>query len=73
MLFNFGKCKCIHTGHGNRAGVNSLDEMVSPGLTPLMILIFSLSLSRCRATVTELSMYMSFRISMRTYRLFHNV
>ena len=18
MLFNFGKCKCIHTGHGNR-------------------------------------------------------
>ena len=33
-------------------------------LTPLLILIFSLSL--CRCTVTELSVYMSFRISMYT-------
>ena len=42
----------------NRLGnvaVNSLGEMVSPCLTPLMILIFSLSL--CRRTVTELSVY----------------
>ena len=46
--------------------VNSLGEMVSPCLTPLLILIFSLSL--CRYTVTELSVYsiMSFRISMYT-------
>ena len=44
--------------------VNSLGEMVSPCLTPLLILIFSLSL--CRCTVTELSVYMSFRISMYT-------
>ena len=43
---------------------NSLGEMVSPCLTPLLILIFSLSL--CRCTVTELSVYMSFRISMYT-------
>ena len=42
--------------------LNSLDELVSPCLTPLLILIFSLSL--CRCTVTELSVYMSFRISM---------
>ena len=39
-------------------------EMVSPCLTPLLILIFSLSL--CRCTVTELSVYMSFSISMYT-------
>ena len=44
--------------------VNSFGELVSPCLTPLLILIFSLSL--CRCTVTELSVYMSFRISMYT-------
>ena len=44
--------------------VNSLGELVSPCLTPLLILICSLSLSRC--TVTELSVYMSFRIYMYT-------
>ena len=35
--------------------VNRLGEMVSPCLTPLLILIFSLSL--CRCTVIELSVY----------------
>ena len=30
--------------------VNSLCEMVSPCLTPLLILIFSLSLCRCTVT-----------------------
>ena len=44
--------------------VNSLDEMVSPCLTPLLIPISSLSL--CRCTVTDLSVYVSFRISMYT-------
>ena len=44
--------------------VNCLGEMVSLCLTPLLILIFSLSF--CRCTVTELSVYMSFRISMYT-------
>ena len=48
----------------SNVAVNSLGEMVSPCLTPLLILIFSLSL--CRCTVTELSVYMSFRISMYT-------
>ena len=42
--------------------VNSLGGLVSPCLTPLLILIFSLPL--CICTVTELSVYMSFRISM---------
>ena len=42
--------------------LNSLGEMMSPCLTPLLILIFSLSL--CICTVTELSVYMSFSISM---------
>ena len=37
--------------------VNSFGEMVSPCLTPLLILIFSLSL--CRCTVTELSVCLS--------------
>ena len=45
--------------------VNSLGEIVSPCLTPFLILIISLSL--CICTVTELSVYMSFRISMYTY------
>ena len=40
--------------------VNSFGEIVSICLTPLLILIFSLSL--CRCTVTELSVYMSLRI-----------
>ena len=44
----------------SNVAVNSLGETVSPCLTPLLILIFSLSL--CRCTVTELSVYMSFRI-----------
>ena len=39
-------------------------SLKSPCLTPLLILIFSLSL--CKCTVTELSVYMSFRISMYT-------
>ena len=37
----------------SNVAVNSLGEMVCPCLTPLLILIFSLSL--CRCTVTELS------------------
>ena len=37
--------------------VNSLGDMVSPCLTPLLILICSLSL--CRCTVTELSVCLS--------------
>ena len=48
----------------SNVAVNSLGEMVSPCLTPLLILIFSLSL--CRCTIIELSVYMSFRISMYT-------
>ena len=44
--------------------VNSLGELVSPCLTHLLILMFSLYL--CICTVTELSIYMSFRISMYT-------
>ena len=50
----------------SNVAVNSLGEMVSPCLTPLLILIFSLSL--CKCTVTELSVYtcMTFRISMYT-------
>ena len=39
----------------SNVAVNSLGEMVSPCLTPLLILIFSLSL--CRCTVTELPVY----------------
>ena len=35
----------------SKVAVNSLDEIVSPCLIPLLILIFSLSL--CRCTVTE--------------------
>ena len=46
--------------------VNSLGEMVSACLTPLLILIF---ISLCRCTVTELSEYMSFRISTYTYSI----
>ena len=48
----------------SNVAVNSLGEMVSPCLIPLLILIFSLSL--CRCTVTERSVYMYFRISMYT-------
>ena len=39
----------------SNVSVNSLGEMVSPCVTPLLILIFSLPL--CRCTVTELSVY----------------
>ena len=39
----------------SNVAVNRLGEMVSPCLTPLLILIFSLSL--CRCTVNELSVY----------------
>ena len=48
----------------SNVAVNSLGEMVSPCLTPLLIPIFSLSL--CRCTVIELSVYLSFRMSMYT-------
>ena len=41
----------------SNVAMNSLGEMVSPCLTPLLILIFSLSL--CRCTVTELSVCLS--------------
>ena len=41
----------------SNVAVNSLGEMVSPCLTHLLILIFSLSL--CRCTVTELSVCLS--------------
>ena len=51
----------------SNVAVNSLGEMVSPCPTSLLILIFSLSL--CRCTVTELSVYMSFRISIYTYSI----
>ena len=51
----------------SNVAVNTLGEMVSPCLTPLLILIFSLYL--CRCTVTELSVYMSFRISMYTFSI----
>ena len=50
----------------SNVAVNSLGEMVSPCITPLLILIFSLSLCRCTVSVTELSVYMYFRISMYT-------
>ena len=50
----------------SNVAVNSLGEMVSPCLTPLLILICSLSLCRCRPTVTELSVDMSFRMAMYT-------
>ena len=49
----------------SNVAVNSMGEMVSPCLTPLLILIFSLSL--CIYTVTELSVYMSFMIYMYTF------
>ena len=49
--------------------VNSLGEMVSPCLTLLLILIFSLSL--CRCTVTELSVcYVSGFLSTHLHILF---
>ena len=41
----------------SNVAVNSLGDMVSPCLTPLLILIFPLSL--CRCTVTELSACLS--------------
>ena len=28
MLFNFGKCKCIHTGHGNLDANNKMGDTV---------------------------------------------
>ena len=42
------------------AAVNNLGEKLSPCLTPLLILIFSLSL--CRCTVTELSVFQDFYV-----------
>ena len=48
----------------SNVAVNSLGQMVSPCHTPLLILIFSLSLYRC--TVTELSVYMYLMIFMYT-------
>ena len=49
-LFSFNLLNML-----SRVAVNSLGEMVSPCLTPLLILIFLLYL--CRCTVTELSVY----------------
>ena len=45
----------VEYGMLTNVAVNSLGELVSLCLTPLLILIFSLSL--CRCTVTELSVY----------------
>ena len=60
LFFQFNLLNMLSNG-----AVNSLGDMVSPCLTPLLILIlFSLSLFRC--TVTELSVYRSFRIAMYT-------
>ena len=28
MLFNFGKCKCLHTGHGNEDAKNTMSGTV---------------------------------------------
>ena len=28
MLFNFGKCKCIHIGHGNMDGEHKMGDAV---------------------------------------------
>ena len=28
MLFNFGKCKCLHTGHGNEDAQNTMGDTV---------------------------------------------
>ena len=55
--FNLRNCPSI-------VDVKSMGEMVSLCLTPLSIMIFSLSL--CKCTVTELSVYMSFRNYMYT-------
>ena len=52
----------------SNVAVNSLGEMVSPCLTPLLILIFSLSL--CRCTVTELSVYICLSGFLCTHLLF---
>ena len=50
--------------------VNSLGEIVSPRRTPLLILIFSLSLCRCIVTELFVGAYiMLFRISMYTYSI----
>ena len=48
----------------SNAAVNSLGEMVSPVVRQGTSSLFSFSL--CRCTVTELSVYMSFRISIYT-------
>ena len=48
----------------SNVAVNSLGEMVSLCLIPLLILIVLLSL--CRCTVTELSVYMYFKMYMYT-------
>ena len=48
----------------SNVAVNNVGDMLSPCVTPLLILIFPLSL--CSCTVTELSIYMSFMISMYT-------
>ena len=52
----------------SNVAVNSLGEMVSPCLTPLLILIFSLSL--CRCTVTELFVYICLSGFLCTHLLF---
>ena len=52
----------------SNVAVNSLGEMVSPCLTPLVILIFSLSL--CRCTVTKLSVFICLSRFLCTHLLF---
>ena len=58
----FSQCNILNML--SNVAVNGLGDMVSLCLTHLLILIFSLSL--CRCTVTELSVYMSFTMSMYT-------
>ena len=33
MLFNFGKCKCLHTGHGNEDAEYTMDGTVLSNTT----------------------------------------
>ena len=68
-IFKINKCaKRTHSEYMlSNVAVNSSGEMVSPCLTPLLILIFLLSL--CGCTVNDLSVYMSFRNSMYTYSI----
>ena len=53
----------------SNVAVNSLGEMVSPCLTPLLILIFSLSLCRCNVTLA-VRIYVSQDFYVHTHLLF---